>query len=56
MRILLIAPQPFFEIRGTPLATLQLVKVLSELGHKVDIATYHLGKNVEVKMSLFIEL
>jgi len=49
MKILLIAPQPFFEIRGTPLAILQLVKVLSELGHKVDIVTYHLGKNIKVK-------
>lgn len=49
MRILLIAPQPFFKIRGTPLAILQLVKALSELGYEVDIVTYHLGKNIKVK-------
>ena len=49
MKILLIAPEPFFEIRGTPLAILQLVKVLSKLGHRVDILTYHIGKDVKVK-------
>lgn len=49
MKILLIAPEPFFEIRGTPLAILQLVKVLSKLGHRVDILTYHIGKDVKVR-------
>lgn len=49
MKILLIAPEPFFEIRGTPLAILQLVKVLSKLEHRVDILTYHVGKDVKVK-------
>jgi len=49
MKVLLIAPQPFFEVRGTPLAILQLVKALSKLGYKVDIVTYHLGKNIKIK-------
>lgn len=49
MKILLIAPEPFFEIRGTPLAILQLAKVLSKLEHRVDILTYHIGKDVRVK-------
>ncbi len=49
MKILLIAPEPFFEIRGTPLAILQLVKVLSKLEHRVDILTYHIGKEVKVR-------
>ncbi len=49
MKILLIAPEPFFEIRGTPLAILQLAKVLSKLEHKVDILTYHIGEDVKIK-------
>jgi len=49
MKILLIAPEPFFEVRGTPIAILQLVKVLSKLEYKVDILTYHIGKDVKIK-------
>ncbi len=43
MRILVIAPQPFFQERGTPIAVRLLVQRLSALGHVVDIATWHLG-------------
>jgi glycosyltransferase involved in cell wall biosynthesis len=46
MRILFIAPQPFYEERGTPMATRNLVETLGGLGHEVDLATYHLGRNV----------
>ena len=46
MNILLIAPQPFLEKRGTPLAVLQLLKALGELGHRVDLVSYHLGDDV----------
>lgn len=49
MKILLIAPEPFFEIRGTPLAIFQLARVLSKLEHRVDILTYHVGKDVKLK-------
>lgn len=48
MKILLIAPEPFFEIRGTPLAILQLVRVLGKLEHRVDILTYHIGEDVKI--------
>jgi len=44
MKILLIAPQPFFEKRGTPLAVSVLCRALSELGHSVDLVTYHIGE------------
>jgi glycosyltransferase involved in cell wall biosynthesis len=44
MNILLIAPQPFFEKRGTPLAVAVLAKALSELGHTIDLVTYHIGE------------
>ena len=32
LRILFLAPQPFFEVRGTPLAVLHLTRALAELG------------------------
>ncbi len=46
MRILFIAPQPFYEERGTPIATRNLVETLGNLGHRVDLVTYHLGRDV----------
>lgn len=48
MRILLLAPQPFFEVRGTPLAVLAMVRALTALGHRVDLLTYPQGQPVEV--------
>jgi glycosyltransferase involved in cell wall biosynthesis len=46
MKILMMAPQPFFEERGTPIAVDLLLRGLSERGELVDLLTYHLGKNV----------
>ena len=43
MRVLVIAPQPFYEERGTPIATKVLVEALRAEGHEVDILTCHLG-------------
>lgn len=48
MRILVIAPQPFFAIRGTPLAVRELVSTFIRLGHKVSILTFHLGKDIDL--------
>lgn len=45
MKILIIAPQPFFTIRGTPLAVKELAFTIIKLGHRVDILTFHLGEN-----------
>jgi glycosyltransferase involved in cell wall biosynthesis len=45
MRILFIAPQPFFEERGTPIAIDLLLKALSERGDEVHLLTFHLGEN-----------
>lgn len=47
MKILLLAPQPFFFERGTPIAVNLLVKTLSQRCEEVDILTYHLGKDVQ---------
>ncbi len=44
MRILLLAPQPFHEVRGTPLAVAALASTLGELGHDVDLLTFPQGE------------
>jgi glycosyltransferase involved in cell wall biosynthesis len=43
MRILFLAPQPFFQERGTTIAIDLLLKSLSERGDKVDLLTFHIG-------------
>lgn len=48
MKILMIAPQPFFEPRGTPISVFQRLEGLSKLGHNVDLVTYHVGRDVEI--------
>ena len=48
MRILFLAPQPFFEVRGTPLAVLAMVRALAGLGHEVHLLTYPQGAPVDV--------
>src|SRR3989337_862774 len=48
MKVLFISPQPFFEERGTPIAVLEIIKVLTSLGHDVDLYTYPIGKNIEL--------
>ncbi|MBE2197903.1 MAG: glycosyltransferase family 4 protein [Anaerolinea sp.] len=48
MRILMLAPQPFLEPRGTPLSVCQRIQALSALGHEVDLVTYHVGKDVQI--------
>lgn len=48
MNILMISPQPFFEPRGTPISVYQRLEALSALGHKIDLVTYHVGKDVEI--------
>jgi glycosyltransferase involved in cell wall biosynthesis len=43
MRILMLAPQPFYIERGTPIAVDVLLRELSNKRHKVDLVTYHIG-------------
>lgn len=45
MDILLLAPNPFYQERGTPIAVDCLLRVLSERGDRVDVVTYHEGQN-----------
>jgi len=44
LRILFLAPQPFFEVRGTPLAVLHMTRALAALGHRVDLLTFPQGE------------
>jgi glycosyltransferase involved in cell wall biosynthesis len=46
MKILMIAPEPFFEPRGTPFSEYHRIRALLELGHSVDLVTYPFGKDV----------
>ena len=48
MRILLLAPQPFFQARGTPIAVRLVLEFLSGRGHQVDVLTYPEGSDVEI--------
>jgi glycosyltransferase involved in cell wall biosynthesis len=48
MKILFLAPQPFFQARGTPINVRNVLKVLGESGREVDLLTYHLGEDVEL--------
>jgi glycosyltransferase involved in cell wall biosynthesis len=43
MHVLFIAPQPFYEDRGTPIAVYEVLEAMCELGFKVDVATYPVG-------------
>ena len=42
----MIAPEPFFEPRGTPFSEFHRIRALTELGHTVDLVTYPFGQNV----------
>jgi glycosyltransferase involved in cell wall biosynthesis len=44
----MLAPEPFFEPRGTPFSEYHRIKTLSELGHHVDLITYPFGRDVSV--------
>jgi glycosyltransferase involved in cell wall biosynthesis len=48
MRILMIAPEPFFEPRGTPFSEYHRIRALTTLGHSVDLVTYPFGQDVEL--------
>jgi glycosyltransferase involved in cell wall biosynthesis len=47
-RILVVAPQPFYEDRGTPIAVRQVLQALGELGRSVDLLTFPIGADISV--------
>lgn len=46
MKILMLAPEPFFQPRGTPISVYFRLKALSDLGHSVTLVTYPIGQDV----------
>jgi glycosyltransferase involved in cell wall biosynthesis len=42
----MIAPEPFFEPRGTPFSEFHRIRALTTLGHEVDLVTYPFGQSV----------
>ncbi|MFQ5791964.1 MAG: glycosyltransferase family 4 protein [Acidobacteriota bacterium] len=48
MHILMIAPEPFFQPRGTPFSEYYRARAFIELGHQVDMVTYPIGSEVRL--------
>ena len=48
MKILLLAPHPFFQQRGTPIAEKMLLTILTAHGHEVDVLTFHEGDDLDL--------
>ncbi len=46
MKILLLAPQPFFQNRGTPIAVRLMAETLGKMGHDVHLLAFNEGENV----------
>lgn len=46
MKVLLLAPQPFYQERGTPIAVDLVLRALSARGDQVDVLAYHEGEAV----------
>ena len=44
----MIAPEPFFEPRGTPFSEFHRIRALTALGHHVDLVTYPFGQSVSM--------
>jgi glycosyltransferase involved in cell wall biosynthesis len=44
----MLAPEPFFEPRGTPFSEYHRIKALGELGYQIDLVTYPIGHDVEL--------
>jgi glycosyltransferase involved in cell wall biosynthesis len=49
LKILFLAPQPFFTNRGTPIAVRAALQALAAQGHTVDVLSYHEGEDVQIE-------
>ncbi len=56
MRILMVAPTPFFSDRGTHIRILEESLALEKKGHKITIATYHIGRNIDPEIKTEIDV
>ena len=48
MRILVLAPEPFFEPRGALFSLYNHIKALLTIGYEIDLVTYPIGKQVNL--------
>ena len=48
-RILFLAPQPFYQERGTPIAIDLALRALEDNGHQIDLVTYPEGEDISYK-------
>lgn len=48
MKVLILAPQPFYEQRGTPIAVKMLAEAIASYGHEVDLLVFHEGEDIEM--------
>lgn len=56
MKILVVAPQPFFSPRGTPFSVYHRTCVTCELGHDVDLLTFGDGRDVAIERCRIIRI
>jgi glycosyltransferase involved in cell wall biosynthesis len=56
MKILVVAPTPFFSDRGTHIRILEEALALEKLGHEITIATYHIGKDINKEIKTKIDV
>ena len=47
-KVLMLAPVPFYEDRGTPIALKLVLTALHELGYRIDLVTYPIGQSTEL--------
>lgn len=54
MHVLFLAPHPFYQERGTPIAVNLILRVLSARGERVDVLTFHEGQDLQYdKVTIF---
>jgi len=46
LNVLMLAPEPFFQPRGTPISIHFRIKALADLGHRTELITYPLGEDL----------
>jgi glycosyltransferase involved in cell wall biosynthesis len=55
-RVLVVAPQPFYTERGTPIAVRYVLEALSQLGFETDVLTFPLGSDIQISRTRVIRI
>lgn len=56
MKILIVAPTPFFSDRGTHIRILEEALALEKRGHEIVITTYHIGQDLPKTLDTHIDI